>query len=575
MEPDALFCSRCGSPLRREGQRPALPDSGTPLDRLLGERGPLPIPQVESILRQVAERLARLHRGPSPQVHGGVEPRSIQLHEDGGVTLAVPQIRPGERWEGDDMSMVPVLENPEYMSPEECRGVAPSAGSDQYALGAVAYAMLAGRPPFVGASYKVLVAHLSEAFVPLVRWRPDCPPRLASAVERMLAKDPAHRWPGVSEAVEAALEEWWAPWLPPRGVLRPLPVALPAPSPPMGALAPPESPDMVEETGGISDEVADRGPDLGPAPRGIAPVDEPEETDEEDEPGVQDREALFFEPIPPPPALEEDDLPEDGVTVEGETPAAPGLVVPTAPPGAAPPPVEAAPPAAPTAPLPPAATPPPPRRGPPPRTPRVRRRRRTVLLLLVLLAGAAGWGTWEIVGGSDEADEIAWEWPGGGPPPTVPADDGYDPGGPLLSPPETGGAPPDVGVDPAPAPPDTTSRPSPAPGSGSLAPPDPAETLPPPGSSTPPPPPPAERSPEEPAPAQPGSLELNIRPWAHLLVNGVPRGRFQTSLQLDLPPGTHFVRMSNPNFPPFDTTVVVTEGETIVVNKILQPDPEP
>jgi hypothetical protein len=72
-----------------------------------------------------------------------------------------------------------------------------------------------------------------------------------------------------------------------------------------------------------------------------------------------------------------------------------------------------------------------------------------------------------------------------------------------------------------------------------------------------------------------GSLEMNIRPWADVLVNGVSRGRFQTRVALELPAGTHFVRMSNPNFPPFDTTVVVQGGETTVLNKVLQPDSEP
>jgi hypothetical protein len=71
-----------------------------------------------------------------------------------------------------------------------------------------------------------------------------------------------------------------------------------------------------------------------------------------------------------------------------------------------------------------------------------------------------------------------------------------------------------------------------------------------------------------------GSLVMNIRPWADVLVNGVSRGRFQTRIELELPAGTHFVRMSNPNFPPFDTTVVIEGAETTVLNKVLQPDSE-
>jgi serine/threonine-protein kinase len=97
-----------------------------------------------------------------------------------------------------------IIGTPSYMSPEQCLGRAVSAASDQYALGIVAYELLAGHPPFNGASLAVLQQHLSEPIAPLLHaLAPDCPPEMLAALERMLAKDPAERWPSVTQAVSA------------------------------------------------------------------------------------------------------------------------------------------------------------------------------------------------------------------------------------------------------------------------------------------------------------------------------------------------------------------------------------
>jgi hypothetical protein len=600
---DALFCSRCGSQVRREERGAAPGTGGTSLDRLLRERGPLPIPQVESILRQVGGALVGLHAPPRSVVHGKVSPGTIRVEDGGEVTLANPADNPGDPWEGAGMSTGLVLEDPEYMSPEECRGLAPSPASDQYALGAVAWAMLAGRPPFVGAFYKVVVAHLSEGLVPLLQLRPDCPPALASAVERMLSKDPSQRWTDVAQAVEAALSGAEVSESVALVAVSRLPAPLPAlretpeSQEPEGTREPHEparGQELVRASGSgpePAESPRDRGPDLGPPPplpMGIQQEEE-DELEEEDEPGGQDRRALFFDPIPPPPEPDPDDFPLDEVEADGSTIDGPavqgspgdaldrqevgaGLVqVPPAPPPAPPPPVRQQ---------------IQPRKLPPPR------RRRGSLLLLLLVAGAAGWGAWELVeaaGGFREDppdDAVAWA-----------------PDAPLLlsdrdPPPDDYGAlllpPPDRGVqgsgesldredwEPLLSNRGSSTDPSPATETAPTDPPAPAAGDPPTGSSpAAAPPPPAQPAPpapsptaQAPAPAPPGGLEMNIRPWAHLLVNGVPRGRFQTRAELELPAGTHFVRMTNPNFPPFDTTVVVRGGETTVLNKILQPDDE-
>jgi tRNA A-37 threonylcarbamoyl transferase component Bud32 len=82
-----------------------------------------------------------------------------------------------------------------YMPPEQARD-ARSAGptADLYALGAVMYHALTGRPPFGGESYsEVLSRVLTDAPESITALRPDLPPALAELVMALLAKAPVDR----------------------------------------------------------------------------------------------------------------------------------------------------------------------------------------------------------------------------------------------------------------------------------------------------------------------------------------------------------------------------------------------
>jgi TolB-like protein/tetratricopeptide (TPR) repeat protein len=81
------------------------------------------------------------------------------------------------------------------MSPEQAAGETVDHRSDLYALGVVAYEMLAGHPPFRAASNATVVTmQIAEAPVPIGKIRPDTPPALAAAVMRALAKSPHDRF---------------------------------------------------------------------------------------------------------------------------------------------------------------------------------------------------------------------------------------------------------------------------------------------------------------------------------------------------------------------------------------------
>jgi serine/threonine-protein kinase len=93
------------------------------------------------------------------------------------------------------------------MAPEQAAGDGRlvDGRSDLYALGAVAYALLTGRPPFeAGDGLAVLIAHARDPVVPPSRVRADIPEDLERVVLRCLAKDPDERFPD-AEALERAL----------------------------------------------------------------------------------------------------------------------------------------------------------------------------------------------------------------------------------------------------------------------------------------------------------------------------------------------------------------------------------
>lgn len=86
-----------------------------------------------------------------------------------------------------------------YASPEQCRtegNVGPAA--DVYSMGVILYELLAGQPPFVGATGVVMGMHIFQKPRPLRSLCPDLPDALHSLVHRMLEKEPAKR-PSMAE----------------------------------------------------------------------------------------------------------------------------------------------------------------------------------------------------------------------------------------------------------------------------------------------------------------------------------------------------------------------------------------
>jgi tRNA A-37 threonylcarbamoyl transferase component Bud32 len=184
---------------------------GQNLEQLVGLHGPLPPARAIHLLRQVCRALREAHG--IGLLHRDIKPSNIIACERGGVFDVVKLLdfglvqenrlgRPDDRLTQHGT----IVGSPPYMSPEQAAGRNElDARSDIYSLGAVAYFLLTGQPPFVrDTAMLMLMAHAYEPVVPLAMLRPEMPVDLQEVVMRCLEKDPARRFPDV-HSVEQAL----------------------------------------------------------------------------------------------------------------------------------------------------------------------------------------------------------------------------------------------------------------------------------------------------------------------------------------------------------------------------------
>jgi serine/threonine protein kinase len=174
---------------------------GRSLQDRLDASGPLEIKDILRIGTQAARALAAAHA--QGVVHRDIKPANILLENciervkltDFGLARAI-----------DDASVTQsgvIAGTPQYMAPEQARGEPVAARADLFSLGAVLYAMAAGRPPFRGDSAMAVLKRVCEIPHRSVReLNPDVPDWLEAVIDRLLAKDPSDRFESAAEVAD-------------------------------------------------------------------------------------------------------------------------------------------------------------------------------------------------------------------------------------------------------------------------------------------------------------------------------------------------------------------------------------
>ncbi len=193
---------------------------GLDIQKLVERFGPLRAARSVFVLTQVCSALAEAHaRGI---VHRDIKPSNVFLTQRGGLYDYVKVLDFGLAKQLTDEQAVSLtktgvaLGTPRYISPEAIRGAENiDARSDLYCLGAVAYFMLTGRPPFDAVtSAELLIDHLKAIPSPLSQVSElPLPSQLEAIVLKCLEKSPEDRYQSATE-LEAALravplEESW------------------------------------------------------------------------------------------------------------------------------------------------------------------------------------------------------------------------------------------------------------------------------------------------------------------------------------------------------------------------------
>jgi len=195
--------------------------SGTPymvMELLKGEslrdrlqRGPLPLALAMSIARQIGSALHAAHK--QHIVHRDLKPANIFLcpYDADGVLrdhvkvldFGISKIRDSEsvHTQADVL-----MGTPRYMAPEQAWGKNELVDqrTDEFALGAIVYEMLSGRPAFTGEGVaEILMQVVHGKPEPLGELAPELPPHIVTTIDRALEKDATRRFPDIASFIAA------------------------------------------------------------------------------------------------------------------------------------------------------------------------------------------------------------------------------------------------------------------------------------------------------------------------------------------------------------------------------------
>jgi eukaryotic-like serine/threonine-protein kinase len=174
---------------------------GRNLRDYLARKGPPDLAISLTIIRQVVLALQKAHG--EGIVHRDIKPENILVTRKVEVKVAdfgLSRYFAGDAPATNLTQSGLTLGTPLYMAPEQVQGHPTDNRTDIYSLGVTCYHLLAGEPPFRGATaFDVALKHVQEQPRPLSDLRPDLPAEMCGMVHKMMAKNPDDRYQSTRE----------------------------------------------------------------------------------------------------------------------------------------------------------------------------------------------------------------------------------------------------------------------------------------------------------------------------------------------------------------------------------------
>ncbi|MCA9071149.1 MAG: protein kinase, partial [Planctomycetaceae bacterium] len=176
--------------------------AGKTLQQRLDEQGPLDLPDVLRVGKQIADGLAAAHE--QGLIHRDIKPGNILL--EGGMDEPVKITDFGLARTADDASMTQsgvIAGTPMYMAPEQAHGQKLDQRADLFSLGSVLYQMLSGRPPFRAQTTMAVLKRVTEDTPrPILEIIPETPAWICELIAHLHEKDPDNRYSSAREVSE-------------------------------------------------------------------------------------------------------------------------------------------------------------------------------------------------------------------------------------------------------------------------------------------------------------------------------------------------------------------------------------
>jgi serine/threonine protein kinase len=181
---------------------------GKTVAEVIKEDGMLPVETAKSIVSQICDALEYAHS--KDVIHRDLKPGNIMLTLTSGayqpklVDFGIAKLNDADM---TATSTGQIFGTPNYMSPEQAKGLEVTKQTDQYSLACVFFEMLTGTPPFAGTtSYSVITQHVTATAPTLSEatfGRKTFPENLEQCVAKMLSKEPAERYASLTEVKKA------------------------------------------------------------------------------------------------------------------------------------------------------------------------------------------------------------------------------------------------------------------------------------------------------------------------------------------------------------------------------------